>query len=155
MAHGSEDKPFLVGEGILLAVRWTHAVNPAAVVFTQERTRLLAELPVAVLVRYQVGFGKSVRCHVQMLGDPFGIGIRDLDVEGLAAVGTAGAIDDLEGPVVQFTSQFVGFETVVPELQAAQELVILVVVQFGIPPPVFNHRVVIHVVFLKQRQETA
>jgi hypothetical protein len=51
---------------------------------------------------------------------------------------------------VQFGSKFVGIEAVVPELQAAKKLVVLVVVRLGIPPPVLNYGVVIHVIFLKQ-----
>ena len=61
-----------------------------------------------------------------------------LHVEGLAAVGTAGAIDHLEGPFVQFGSKFVWVEAVIPERQAAEKLVVLVAMRLGVPPPVFN-----------------
>jgi hypothetical protein len=39
------------------------------------------------------------RC-IQMLGDPLDILIIELDVHGLAAVGAASAIGDLEGSLV-------------------------------------------------------
>ena len=148
MAHRSKRKPFFIGVRIFPADRGSHVVDRTAIVFIQEPTRLLAELAVPVLVRCQIGFHESIRRHAEMLGDPFGIGSADLDTEGFAAVGTAGAIDNLENTLVQFSSQFVGIEAVIPELQAAEKLVVLVVVRLGIPPPVFHHDVVIHAVFL-------
>ena len=117
MGHRSGREPLLVRVWVLPAIRGPHAVDPAAVVLTQERAWLLTELAATFLVRCQMGFQKRIGRHVQVLGDPFGIGAGDLDVEGLGAVGTAGAIDHLEGPLVQFGSTFVGIEAVIPELR--------------------------------------
>jgi hypothetical protein len=155
VTYGPECRSFFVGERVFPAVGGPHAVDLAAVVFAQERTRLLAELTATFLVRCQIRFSKRLCRQVQVLGDPFGIGAGDLDVEGLAAVGTTGAIDHLEGPLVQFGSKFVGIEAVIPKLQAAEKLVVLVALRLGVPLPVLNYRVVIHVVFLKHGQDTA
>jgi hypothetical protein len=43
---------------------------------------------------------KQANSRSGRLGDPLGIGFGDHDFEGPATVGTAGAIDDLEGTLV-------------------------------------------------------
>ena len=152
MAHRSKREPFFIRVRIFAAIRGSHIVDRTAIVFIQEGTRLLAELAVTILVCRQIGFHESIRRHAEMLGDPFGIGNADLDTEGFAAVGTAGAIDNLENTLVQFSSQFVGIEAVIPELQAAEKLVVLMVVRPGISPPILKHGLVVHSNVLSQVQ---
>lgn len=74
MGHRSGSEPFLVRVWIFPAIRGPHAVDLAAVVFAQERTRLLTKLAATLLARCQIRFSKRIGRHVQVLGDPFGIG---------------------------------------------------------------------------------
>ena len=100
------------------------------------------------LVRRQIPLDKLGARHVEMLGDPCGIFLADLDVHRVAAVGTPGAIDDVEGLLMQLSGKFVWIEAVVPKLEASEEFIVLIVVRLRIAPPLFDHGVMVHCVCL-------
>ena len=80
-----------------------------------------------------------------MPGNPLDVFIAELDVHRFAAVGAASAIDNLKSLLVQLTGQFIGIETIIPVLHAAEKIVVLLIVVFGVLLPVFHYAVVIHV----------
>ena len=123
-----------------------HVIDCATVVVAKKRARLLPRLVQAVsFCGFQVRLDEFDGRHVEMPCDPFDVVIIEHNVHGLAAVGAASAIEDLERSLVQLRGKFVWIIAIVLTLQAAEKLVVLLIVLLSTPTPFLEYSVVIRV----------